>query len=110
MGWGKGREARQAARKERREARQAARKDRLAMRADRQKQRQGFLQNLAPQILDKFAPGADVESLDAAANGGSYQDPMTKNATDETTDSGTSFDFEKMLPLLAIGAIFLLKK
>lgn len=111
MGWGKGRDTRQAARKERREGRQAARKDRLSMRADRQKQRQGFLQNLAPQILDKFAPGADIDSLDAAANGGSYEGPATKQNTDDSTESGSSFDMKKMMPLLAIGAaIFLMKK
>ena len=51
------RAARRAQRQANKETRQQFRKDKLAARSDRQKQRQGFLAGLAPQILDKLPAG-----------------------------------------------------
>lgn len=103
------RAARRAQRQANKETRQNFRKDKLAARSDRQKQRQGFLAGLAPQILDKIPVGAT--NSDTIDTGGDYS-KQGEAAPGSGAGGGMSglASGGMMLPLLILGAVLLMKK
>jgi hypothetical protein len=107
------REARRLRKAERREARAQIKKDRQASRLARQEGRQGFLSNM---VGDGGLTGL-IGSAGDAFGGGGGDDLGTgsKSANPGSGGGGNGddkppFDIMKMLPLLAIGAFFMLKK
>lgn len=91
-------------RAQRRAARQARRSDRSVVKQERREWRRGFIEGLAPKVLDKFGNGEDAKSQDV----GGFLDSL--EGIGAPNDSGKSqMNMQALLPI-ALVAFFLLKK
>jgi len=102
------REARRLRRAERRDARQLRSSERQASRLARQEGRQGFLSNMVGEggiggLMDSAGDLFGGDTSSTSSGGGNTAGSSNK-------EGGEDFDIMKFLPLIAIGAFFLLKK